>query len=49
MTISIIDIIPVPQSAETGQNSEPRTAVNPADPLEMVAGSFDATAGALFE
>jgi hypothetical protein len=40
MSISIVDIIPASQSSETGQNAEPSLAVNPANPLQMVATTF---------
>jgi PEP-CTERM motif len=38
---SEVDVIPLAQSAETDQNSEPSLAVNPRDPTQMIAGSFD--------
>lgn len=41
--INIVDIIPSSQSAETGRNAEPSIAVNPLNPLQMVAGAFSST------
>src|SRR4029079_5869917 len=35
------DIIPVADSSETDQNSEPSLAVNPADPTQAIAGAFN--------
>jgi Hint domain len=40
MTIRIIDVIPAGDSSETAQDSEPSIAVNPADPTQIIAGSF---------
>src|SRR6266700_1632261 len=40
MAASIIDIIPVNRSGETAQNSEPSLAVDPIDPMQIIAGSF---------
>ncbi len=39
-TISLVNIIPLASSGETNQDSEPNLAVNPANPLEMVATTF---------
>jgi hypothetical protein len=39
----IVDIIPISDSAETGQNSEPSLAVDPLDPTQIIAGSFSST------
>src|SRR5690242_19666188 len=36
----VVDIIPHDDSLETNQNSEPSIAVNPVNPLQMLAGSF---------
>lgn len=38
--ISVVNIIPILSSGESNQDSEPNLAVNPANPLEMVATSF---------
>src|SRR5262249_16727781 len=40
--LSIVDIIPRPDSFETGQNSEPDITVNPASPMQMIASAFSA-------
>jgi hypothetical protein len=40
MSVKIFDIIPVGDSAERAQNSEPSLAVNPNDPMQIIAGSF---------
>jgi hypothetical protein len=40
MSVKIFDIIPVGDSAERAQNSEPSLAVNPNDPIQIIAGSF---------
>src|SRR5262245_1884251 len=37
----VVDIIPQSESGETGQNSEPSIALNPANPMQLFAGSFD--------
>jgi hypothetical protein len=37
---TLVDIIPNSDSSETGQNSEPSIAVNPAAPAQMIAGTF---------
>ncbi len=42
---SIIDIIPVADSAETDQNSEPSLAVDPLDPTQIIAGAFSSFVG----
>src|SRR3977135_1968000 len=41
-TITIVDIIPVADSGETRQNSEPSLAIDPNDPTQIIAGSFSA-------
>jgi len=38
--VSVVNIIPHLSSGETNQDSEPNLAVNPANPLEMVATAF---------
>jgi hypothetical protein len=38
--LQIVDIIPVSDSAESGQNSEPSLAVNPLNPAQIIAGAF---------
>jgi hypothetical protein len=43
MSVNIFDIIPVGDSAESAQNSEPSLAVNPNDPTQIIAGSFAVT------
>ncbi len=40
MSVKIFDIIPVGDSAESAQNSEPSLAVNPNNPMQIIAGSF---------
>jgi hypothetical protein len=40
MALRIIDVIPVGDSSETAQDSEPSIAINPADPTQIIAGSF---------
>ena len=39
-TTTIVDVIPVGDSAEAHQNSEPSFAVNPNDPTQIIAGAF---------
>ncbi len=39
---SEVDVIPIGDSAETQQNSEPSLGVNPTNPLQMVSGAFTA-------
>jgi len=39
-TVSVVNIIPSLSSGESNQDSEPNLAVNPANPLEMVATAF---------
>jgi hypothetical protein len=36
----VVDIIPHDDSIEANQNSEPSIAVNPVNPMQMLAGSF---------
>ena len=36
----VVDIIPHDDSIESNQNSEPSIAVNPVNPMQMLAGSF---------
>jgi len=43
-TINVVDIVPLGQSLESGRNAEPSIAVNPLNPLQMVAGAFSSTA-----
>ena len=43
MALRIIDVIPVGDSSETAQDSEPSIAINPADPTQIIAGSFGAS------
>ena len=38
--VSIFDVVPQGDSGEALQNSEPSIAVNPVNPLQMMAGSF---------
>src|SRR2546428_659961 len=38
--LRIVDLIPGSDSREVDQNSEPRIAVNPVDPMQMFAGAF---------
>jgi hypothetical protein len=40
MPVFIVDIIPKQDSFETDQNSEPSIALNPTNPMQMVAGAF---------
>ena len=40
MSVKIVDVIPVGDSAETAQNSEPSLAVDPNDPTQIIAGAF---------
>lgn len=46
-SISIVDMIPAADSGESQQNSEPSIAVNPSNPLQMVAAAFGG-GGALY-
>jgi len=43
--ITLVDIIPASDSAETAQNSEPSLAVNPTNPTQMIAGTFSTFVG----
>ena len=38
--VSVVDIVPQADSGEANDNSEPSIAVNPANPLQLVAASF---------
>jgi hypothetical protein len=38
--LRLVDIIPQSDSGETAQNSEPSIAVNPVNPMQMIAGTF---------
>src|SRR2546423_5395937 len=40
-TLLLVDAIPSALSAEAEQNSEPSIAVNPANPSQILIGSFD--------
>ncbi|WP_298354923.1 Hint domain-containing protein [Rhodoblastus sp.] len=40
LTVSIVDVIPASDSAETNQNSETSIAVNPGNPNQIVLGAF---------
>jgi hypothetical protein len=42
VVFGVVDIIPMSDSGETGQNSEPSIAVNPINPTLMIAGTFGA-------
>jgi hypothetical protein len=44
-TVSIVDVIPQANSGETGDNGEPSIAVNPANPMQIIAGSFGGSGG----
>ena len=37
---TLVDIVPNSDSSETEQNSEPSIAVNPLNPMQMIAGAF---------
>src|ERR671924_497401 len=37
---TLVDIVPNSDSAESAQNSEPSIAVNPINPMQMIAGAF---------
>src|SRR6266403_3425821 len=37
---TLVDIVPNSDSSETDQNSEPSIAVNPLNPIQMIAGAF---------
>ena len=39
-TVRVINMIPASLSGETNQDSEPNLAVNPANPMEIVATAF---------
>jgi hypothetical protein len=40
---TLVDIVPNSDSSETEQNSEPSIAVNPLNPMQMIAGAFVAS------
>jgi hypothetical protein len=42
VVLGVVDVIPMSDSGETGQNSEPSIAVNPINPTLMIAGTFGA-------
>lgn len=46
--IPVTDIIPLSQSAETGQNSEPSLAVDPTNPGQMISGAFSSSFSCAF-
>jgi hypothetical protein len=47
--IRLVDIIPNSDSGESNQNSEPSIGVNPANPMQMFAGSYGPTTADLNE
>ena len=42
-TISVVDMVPGSASGETNDDSEPNLAVNPANPLQLVATQIQIT------
>jgi hypothetical protein len=46
--LNIVDVIPLSDSAETNQNSEPSLAVDPADPTKIIVGAFYTVPGAAY-
>ena len=38
--VTVVNMIPLAQSGETNQDSEPNLAVNPANPLQVAGSAF---------